>query len=111
MPHEIKFWDISKRLDWFRARALTRKIFERPQIMQEMRTCFDAQWGDDPSQCRSLRMWRKILDFTPVEFAQFIPAGNPEAEEARESYPPYVALTPTERVRYMEELRQEVALA
>ena len=111
MPDEIKFWDQSKRLDWFRARALTRKIAERPEILCELRECIEKYWGDDPSKYRSLRIWRGILGNSPEEFARVLLAGTPEAEEARESYPPYVALTPQERVEYIEASRREVALA
>lgn len=111
MPHEIKFWDSSKRLDWFRARALTRKIIERPEILRELRECIEKYWGGDPSKDRSLRIWRDILGKSPEEFGRVLLANNPEAEEARESYPPYVALTPKERVEYIEASRREVALA
>lgn len=111
MPQEIQFWDQSKRLDWFRARALARKIVERPEILSELRECIEKYWGGDPSKYRSLRIWRKILGKSPEEFARFLLADNPEAEEARESYPPYVALTPQERAAYIEASRREVALA
>ena len=111
MPEPIKFWDVSKRLDWFRARALTRKIFERPEILGEMRSCIEAKWGGDPSKLRSILLWRKLLALTPCDFAQTILADNPEAEEMRESYPPYVAMTPVERAEYIEASRRELAVA
>lgn len=111
MPDEIKFWDQSKRLDWFRARALTRKVIERPELLSALRECIEKYWGDDPSKYRSLRIWRGILGNSPEEFARFLLADNSEAEEARESYPPFVALTPQERAAYIEASRREVALA
>ena len=107
---EIKFWDHSKRLDWFRARALSRKILQRPEILGELRECIEKYWGADPSQVRSLRLWRKVLHLSPEEFQRCILSDNPEAEEIRESYPPYAILTPAERVQYGQEARREVAL-
>ena len=111
MPQEIQFWDQSKRLDWFRARALARKIVERPEILNELRECIEKYWGDDPSKYRSLRIWRGVPGKSPEGFARFLLADKPEAEEARKSYPPFVALTPQERAAYIEASRREVALA
>lgn len=111
MAGEIKFWDVSKRLDWFRARALMAKILERPGILAEMRACIETCWGDDPSKARSLHLWRRILDLSPEKVARALLADTPEAEETRESYPPYVALTAQERAEYIEAAHKEVAMA
>ena len=108
---EIQFWDHSKRLDWFMMRAVARKILERPEIMGEMRVCIERYWGGDGSKTRSLRLWRKVLALSPDEFARFALSDTAEAEETRESFPPYVALTPSERADFIAAARKEVAVA
>ena len=47
MPKQIEFWDRSKRLDWFRMRALARKIAVRPALLQELADCAATAWGGD----------------------------------------------------------------
>ena len=108
---EIKFWDHSKRLDWFMMRAVTRKVLARPEMLAEMRDCIEHYWGGDGSKTRSLRLWRKVLALSPEEFARFVLSDTPEAEETRESFPPYDALTPSERADFIAAARKEVALA
>ena len=79
--------------------------------MTQMRACVETSWGEDPSKLRSLGLWRKVLALSPADFMTTILADNAEAEEIRESYPPYVALSPQERAAYIEASRREVALA
>ena len=109
MTQAIKFWDGSKRRNWFMLRAVVRKIEARPEILRELHECIERAWGDDPSKTRSLRVWRPLVRLSPGEFEKFILADTPEAAEARESFPPYVALNPRERVEYIEASRQEAA--
>lgn len=111
MPDEIKFWDISKRLDWFMARAIVRKIEARPQMLREIGESVEHAWGGDPSKTRSLRLWRNLIRLDPQDFATALLAGTPEGEEARESFPPYVALTPAERAAFIEASKREAAIA
>ena len=111
MKREIQFWDHSKRLDWFMMRAVTRKILERPEIMAEIRECVESRWGADRSKTRSRRLWRKALALSPQEFTRFVLSDTPEAEETRESFPPYVALTPSERADFTVAARKEPATA
>ena len=111
MAHEIKFWDISKRLDWFRARALSRKILERPDVLGEISECIEKTWGNDPFNQRSLRIWRKLVVLSPLGFADFVLADNLEAVDARESYPPFFILTQEDRLEFLAQARREVAMA
>ena len=94
MPHEITFWDISKRLDRFRARALTRKVFERPEILGEMRQCVEKTWDRDTCNRRSLSLWRNQVATSPKEFADFVLADSLRAIDARESYLPFFIVDP-----------------
>ena len=110
MRDEIKFWDRSKRLDWFMARAIARKVEARPEMLREMSECIERAWGDDPSKIRSLHLWRRIVRLSPSQFANAILAESPEAEEARESFPPYVALTPAERADFIVASQREYAI-
>ena len=107
MAREIQFWDHSKRLDWFLMRAVTRKILARPEIMSEMRACVESRWASDGSKTRSLRLWRKALALSPQEFSRFVLSDSPEAEETRDSFPPYVALSPSERADFAAAARKE----
>ena len=93
------------------ARAIVRKIEARPQMLDELRDCIERAWGGDPSKTRMLRLWRSLLQRSQQEFAKTILADTPEGEEARESFPPYVALTPAERAAFIEASRREVAVA
>ncbi len=111
MAHEIKFWDHSKRLDWFRARALSRMILERPEILGELSECIEKTWGHDPFNQRSLHLWRKMVVMSPQEFADFVLADDLEAVDARESYPPFFILTQEARLEFIAQARREVALA
>ena len=107
MAKEIQFWDHSKRLDWFLMRAVTRKILARPEIMSEMRACVESRWASDGSKTRSLRLWRKALALSPQEFSRFVLSDSPEAEETRDSFPPYEALSPSERADFAAAARKE----
>lgn len=109
MPEPIKFWDVSKRLDWFMMRAVSRKILERPAMLDEIRKVVEKYWGRDPSKGRSLRLWRETLTLSPREFAEIVMADTPRAEEIRESFPPYVALSPEERLAVVSSSRLSVS--
>ena len=108
---EIKFWDGSKRRNWFVVRSIVRKIAERPQLLDEIGTWVDANWTIDPSKKRSLGIWRDFAILSPIEFGCAILADNPRAQEARENFPSCVALTAREMVAVMDESRNEEALA
>ncbi len=110
MSAEIKFWDGSKRRNWFMARAIARKVYARPQILGEIAQCIEHAWLDDPSKTRSLTIWRNLTALSPEDFERAFLRDSPEAEEARESFPPYVALNPAERADYIEAARREVAI-
>ena len=111
MSAEIQFWDHNKRLNWFMMRAVARKVLARPEILAEMRECVERVWANDGSKLRSIRLWRKVLALSPDEFAHATLADTPEAQETRESYPPYLVLTPSERAEYIAAARKELALA
>lgn len=110
MREEIKFWDRSKRLDWFMARAIARKVEARPEMLREISACVERAWGDDPSKTRSLLLWRRLVRLSPSKFADAVLADSPRAEEARESFPPYVALTPVERADFIAASKREYAI-
>ena len=110
MSAEIQFWDGSKRLGWFMARAIARKIHARPAMLHEIADCVEGAWASDPSKTRSLKIWRKLTSLAPEDFERALLQDAPEAEEARESFPPYVALTPAERADYIEAARREPAV-
>ena len=110
MTYEIEFWDRSKRLDWFMVRAVVRKIEARPEMLREISECMEQVWGDDPSKARSLRLWRPLVLLSPRDFAVAILADTPAAEEARESFPPYLALTAAERAEFIAASRRQAAV-
>ena len=72
MRDEIKFWDRSKRLDWFMARAIARKVEAQPEMLREMSACIERAWADDPSKGRSLRLWRQLVRLSPSKFADAV---------------------------------------
>ena len=103
----IDFWDGSKRRNWFMMRAVARKIVARPAMLGEMERCVEENWASDPSKTRPLALWRKVVKLPPEAFATATLADTPEAQETRESFPPYGALTASERADYLEAARRE----
>ena len=108
---EIKFWDGSKRRNWFFMRAVAQKVLARPEMLIEIRACAESNWGGDPSQNRNLRLWRKVTALSPQDFVNAVLADTAEAQETREGFPPYLALTPAERAEYIAASHKEVAFA
>ena len=111
MAQEIQFWDHSKRLNWFMMRAVARKILEKPTILRDMQEWVESNWANDPSKQRSLRLWRKALILAPECFVTAVLADTPDAQETRESPPPFFVLTAKERVEYIKSSREEAAVA
>ncbi len=109
MSAEIQFWDGSKRRNWFMARAIARKIEARPEMLAEIADAAERAWSGDPSKARSLGIWRKLARLPTEAFCAAFLDATPEAEEARESFPPYVALTPPERALYLADARREAS--
>ena len=107
---EMKFWDGSKRREWFMARAIARKIELRPEILKDMSEAIERVWANDPSKVRSLRLWRPLVRLSPSEFVEVILSDTPEAQEARENFAPVFPLTQAERIQYLEEARHELAI-
>ena len=108
---EIKFWDHSKRRNWFFMRAVAYKVLARPEMLIEIRECAERCWGKDPSQCRNLRLWRQATALAPQDFVNAVLADTEEAQETREGFPPYLALSPAERAEYISASHKEVAYA
>jgi hypothetical protein len=111
MSAEITFWDGSKRRNWFMARAIARKVLTQPDMLVEIAEAAERAWAGDPSKVRSLTIWRGLTKLSPEAFTAALLRATPEAEEARESFPPYLALTPAERADYIEAARRERAEA
>ena len=111
MAQEIQFWDHSKRLDWFMMRAVTRKVLERPTILHDIQNWVELNRADDPSKQRSLRLWRKVLNLPLNDFVKAVLADTPEAQETRESPPPFFVLTAKERAEYIAASHKEAAVA
>lgn len=109
MPDEIQFWDGSKRRNWFMARAIARKVQAQPHMLTEIACAAETAWGNDPSKLRSLAVWRRLTRLSAEDFVAAFLQDTQQGEEARESFPPYVALTPAERAGYIEEARRERA--
>ena len=110
MSAEIKFWDHSKRLDWFYARAVTRKVLARPEVRDEIWAGIEERWLNDPTKYRSTRLWRGLLTLPPEEFARTLLSDTPDAFEARENFAPYFGLTSVERAAVISASHNEAAL-
>ena len=108
---EIKFWDGSKRRNWFWMRATVRKVMDEPEILLEVAEWMDRHWADDPSQQRNLRNWRRVVNLPPREFARAVLADTEISQETRESAPFFMVLTDEEMAEFLAAARTEPAIA
>ena len=111
MPHEIKFWDRSKRNNWFVMRAIAREVVRRPESLKEACQWIESIWAIDPSKTRSLRLWRELVALSAKNFEMAILADTPEAQEARENPPACFALSGRDLADAILAARTELAFA
>ena len=111
MPEEMKFWDGSKRRNWFVMRAIAREVVKQPELLADARRWIEANWVDDPSKTRSLRLWRALAAMPAEDFAKALLADTPQAQEARENSPSWFALSGSALADAIIAARTELAIA